>query len=248
MIILKNERQLQGIRASAAILSALHAELQNFVDVGVTTGEIDAFSHDFIIRHRAVPTFLGYMDFPSSTCISVNEEVIHGLPGNRKLLSGDIVSIDIGVTLDGYISDAAQTIMVGDVVPEVRKLVDITRECLDSAIEKAASARRIHELSRTVYNLANANGYGVVREYCGHGVGIELHEEPQIPNYVSIGPNPRIRPGMVFAIEPMINLGSSKIEHLDDGWTVVTADRLPSAHWEHTIAIHGDHVEVLTAF
>lgn len=248
MITLKTEKQIDGIRKSAVILSLLHRELLGVIKEGVTTKEIDRFSYDFISGHHAIPAFLGYMDFPASTCISVNDEVIHGIPGKRVLCEGDIVSIDIGVILDGYFSDAAQTIIIGSTSLETEKLVQVTRQCLDAAIKAAETGKRIRDISRAVYNLAKENGYGVVREYCGHGVGLELHEEPQIPNYLSSGHNPRIKPGMVLAIEPMINRGSGKINLLPDGWTVVTSDSLPSAHWEHTIAVQKDHIEVLTAF
>lgn len=248
MITLKTEKQLDGIRKSSKILASLHRELNSFMKVGITTKEIDKYCYDFIVGHNAIPAFLGYMDYPASACISINEEIIHGIPGKRILCDGDIVSIDLGVILDGYFSDAAQTIMIGDTDPVIEKLVQVTKECLEAAIKAAGTGKRISDISRAVFNHANMNGYGVVREYCGHGVGLALHEEPQIANYVSSGQNPRIRPGMVLAIEPMINLGSRKIMHLDDGWTVVTADSLPSAHWEHTIAVHKDHIEVLTAF
>lgn len=248
MITLKSERQIDGIRESGKVLGALHRELPGLVKPGITTGEIDRFIHEYIVTRNGYPSFLGYMNFPASSCISVNEEVIHGIPGDRVLHSGDIVSIDIGVTLNGFISDAAQTVIVGSASPEVEKLVQVTRESLSAAVKAAEKGRRISDISRAVFRTADAHGYGVVKEYCGHGVGLDLHEEPQIPNYVGIGPNPRLRPGMVLAIEPMINLGTNKIDHLDDGWTVVTADRKPSAHWEYTIVIHKDRIEVLTAF
>jgi methionyl aminopeptidase len=248
MITLKNEKQIEGIRKSAKILASLHRELNVVIKEGVTTKEVDTFCYDFIVGHNAIPAFLGYMDYPASACISVNEEVIHGIPGKRVLCDGDIVSIDLGVILNGYFSDAAQTIIIGKTDPEIAKLVQVTKECLEAAIIAADTGKRISDISRAVFNHANKNGYGVVREYCGHGVGLALHEEPQIANYVSAGQNPRLRPGMVLAIEPMINMGSRNILHLDDGWTVVTADSLPSAHWEHTIAVHKDHIEVLTAF
>ncbi|NQT58103.1 MAG: type I methionyl aminopeptidase [Bacteroidetes bacterium] len=248
MITLKTEKQIEGIRKSAKILASLHRELNVVMKEGVTTKEIDKFCYDFIVGHNAKPAFLGYMDYPASSCISVNEEVIHGIPGKRVLCDGDIVSIDLGVVLDGYFSDAAQTIIIGNADMETTKLVQVTKQCLEAAIKAAETGKRISDISKAVYALAKKNGYGVVREYCGHGVGLALHEEPQISNYVSSGQNPRIRPGMVLAIEPMINMGSRKIIHLPDGWTVVTADSLPSAHWEHTIAVHKDHIEVLTAF
>lgn len=248
MIILKTEEQLKRIRESSIILSALHSRLSEIVQEGVTTKEIDSYCRDFIEKRRARPAFLGYMDYPASTCISINEEVIHGIPGKRKIRSGDIVSIDIGVDLQGYFSDAAQTIIIGEVSDPIRRLVDVTRESLELAIESLGVGVRIHEIGRVVSKHAESHGFSVVREYCGHGVGLSLHEDPQIPNYASLGPNPRLKAGMVIAIEPMINLGRRQIDHLDDGWTVVTSDSLPSAHFEHSIAIHKDHIEVLTAY
>ena len=248
MIILKTEEQLKRIRESSDILSALHSRLSQIVQEGVTTKEIDSYCRDFIERKRARPAFLGYMDYPASTCISINEEVIHGIPGKRKIKAGDIVSIDIGVDLKGYFSDAAQTIIIGEVSDPIRRLVDVTRESLELAIASLGVGVRIHEIGRVVSKHAESHGFSVVREYCGHGVGLSLHEDPQIPNYASLGPNPRLKAGMVIAIEPMINLGRRQIDHLDDGWTVVTSDSLPSAHFEHSIAIHKDHIEVLTAY
>jgi methionyl aminopeptidase len=248
MITLKSEKQLDGIRASARILAALHKALTLYVKAGMTTQEIDRYCYGFIRDHHAVPAFLGYMDYPATACISVNEEIIHGIPGKRVLNEGDIVSIDLGVNLDGYFSDAAQTIRIGTVEEKTSRLVEVTKQCLEAGIAAAAAGNRISDISRAVFRIADSSGYGVVREYCGHGVGLSPHEEPSVTNYVSRGANPRIRPGMVLAIEPMINLGTSEIAHLSDGWTVVTADGMPSAHWEHTVAVLEDRTEVLTAF
>lgn len=247
MIIIKTKEQIERIRESCKLLAELHNELRSYVCEGMTTKDIDMFCYDFIVKHKAKPAFLNYMGYPASACVSVNEEIIHGIPGKKKIVSGDIVSIDIGIDLNGYISDAAQTIAIGKTTPEIEKLIRITRECLDKAVLQAVAGNRIHDISRAVFKHATANGFSVVREYCGHGVGLEVHEEPQIPNYVSVGPNPRIKPGMVLAIEPMINLGKRNIKNLDDGWTVITADGLPSAHWEHTVAVFEDHMEILTA-
>jgi methionyl aminopeptidase len=187
------------------------------------------------------------MGFPASACISVNEEIIHGIPGKRVIKSGDLVSIDLGIIRNGFFSDAAQTIAVGECAPRALELNDVTRKCLDLAIEQVKPGNRIHDISRAVFRCAKQHGFEVVREYCGHGVGLSLHEEPQIPNYVSVGPNPRLRKGMILAIEPMINMGTAQIQHLDDDWTVVTRDGKPSAHWEHTVLVTEDGVEILTA-
>ncbi len=199
--------------------------------------------------HKGKPAFLNYMGFPASACISINEEVIHGIPGKRRIEKGDLVSVDLGINLDGYYSDAARTFIAGGTsTAENEKLVRITRECLEVGIAGARRPNaRIHDISAPIYKLANDNGFGVVRDYCGHGVGLALHEEPQVPNYVSArSPNPRLRVGMVLAIEPMINLGTKNIRNLEDGWTVVTADGRPSAHFEHTIAITESGVKILT--
>jgi methionyl aminopeptidase len=186
------------------------------------------------------------MSFPASVCISLNEEVIHGIPGKRRLLRGDMVSLDLGVNLGGYYSDAAVTLAVGRATPERRKLITVTKECLELGIEQAVCGNRISQISEAIYNHARSNGFEVVRQYCGHGLGFTQHEEPQIPNYVSSGPNPRLKPGMIIALEPMINRGTWEVQLLEDNWTVVTADHSDSAHFEHTVAIHKDHTEILT--
>ncbi|NCB02355.1 MAG: type I methionyl aminopeptidase, partial [Spirochaetia bacterium] len=199
--------------------------------------------------NKGIPAFLNYMGFPASCCISVNEEVIHGIPSSRALLDGDIVSLDIGINLNGYFSDAARTHLVGNnVAKEVQQLVKVTNESLMYGIEGAnKKGARIHDISLPISRHAERFGYGVVRDYCGHGVGIAVHEEPQIPNYVnSFSANPRLREGMVLAIEPMINLGTKRVETLEDGWTVVTGDGKPSAHVEHTIAVTSNGVIILT--
>jgi len=248
MFKLKNEEQINGIRQSCRLLSELLAGLKPLVREGVTTGDLDAFVYDFIVKAGGKPAFLNYDGYPASLCASVNEEVIHGIPGTRKLKSGDIIGLDCGIDLGGYFSDAAITLPVGRVSPEVEALLQTTRECLDKAIAAIKVGGRIHDISRAVYGHARSRGYGVVRQYCGHGVGFSQHEDPQIPNYVSPGPNPRIVPGMVLAIEPMINLGTDDVEVLEDDWTVVTTDGRYSAHFEHTVAILPDGPEVLTAW
>jgi methionyl aminopeptidase len=247
MIVLKNVEQIEGIRKSCKRLALLHEKLRDVVVPGITTGEIDRFCYDFITGAGDAPAFLGYMDFPASACISVNEEIIHGIPAKRIIKEGDLVSIDLGIIKDGYYSDAAQTIAVGACSPEANRLNEVTKACLSLAVEQVKPGNRIHDISRAVFRHAKSHGFEVVREYCGHGVGLQLHEEPQIPNYVSVGPNPRLRQGMVLAIEPMVNMGSSQIHHLDDQWTVVTRDGKPSAHWEHTVLVTEDGAEILTA-
>lgn len=249
MITLKSPEQLLGIEKSCRLLARLHDSLETFIEPGMTTKEIDSYCYAFIVENKGKPAFLNYMGFPASACISVNEEVIHGIPGKRVIQKGDLVSIDLGINLDGYYSDAARTFIAGgSSTPENEKLVQVTRECLKVGIIGASRPNaRVHDISAPIYKLANDNGFGVVRDYCGHGVGLALHEEPQVPNYVSArSPNPRLRVGMVLAIEPMINLGTKNIRNLEDGWTVVTADGKPSAHFEHTIAITESGVKILT--
>ena len=248
MIRLKNEREIAGIRESGRLLAGTLEELKKLVAPGISTQEMDSFARSWIERHGGKPAFLGYMNYPASLCVSLNNEVIHGIPGPRKLRQGDIVSIDLGVDLNGYFSDAAVTVSVGATSRKREKLAQITRECLERGLAQALPGNRISDISRAVYEHAARNAFGVVREYCGHGTGFAMHEDPQVPNYVGPGPNPRLKEGMVLAIEPMINAGTGDIELLEDGWTVVTADGDDSAHFEHTVAILRDHMEILTLF
>jgi methionyl aminopeptidase len=208
---------------------------------------LDRFSRDFVEKRGANPAFLGHLDYPASLCASVNNEVIHGIPGKRKLKKGDIIGLDFGVNYKGYISDAAITLPVSQVSELAQRLMRRTEEALSLAIEATREGGRIRDISTAVYNHARSAGFDVVREFCGHGVGFEVHESPQIPNYIGKGPNPRLKQGMVLAIEPMINAGGSDIAILDDEWTVVTADGSLSAHFEHTLAITEEGVEILTA-
>ena len=246
MIKLKTIHEIDRIRDSCILLNETLAELVRLVDVGITTLELDRFARDYIVRHKGKPAFLGYQGYPASLCASVNQVVIHGIPDKRRLADGDILGLDLGVDLSGYISDAAYTVPVGKVSPEAKALLEVTRECLRLGVEKAVSGNRIKDISAAVFDRANTAGYGIVRQFCGHGVGFSLHEDPQIPNYVGPGPNPRIKNGMVLAIEPMINLGVDEVEILEDGWTVQTMDNSLSAHFEHTVAIFEDRTEVLT--
>jgi methionyl aminopeptidase len=248
MIRLKNEKEIAGIRASGAVLAETLKEALTAVQEGVSTREIDSFARSRIESRGGRPAFLGYMNYPASICISLNNEVIHGIPGSRRLRRGDLVSIDVGVELNGYFSDSAVTVSVGTASPDRQRLMTVTRECLERAVERALPGNRVSDISRAVYEHATANGCGVVREYCGHGTGFAMHEDPQVPNYVGSGPNPRLKEGMVLAIEPMLNAGTGDIELLDDGWTVVTADGRDSAHFEHTVVVLRDRVEILTLF
>jgi len=246
MIRIKNERQIEGIRKSCKALARLYKALIPMVREGVTTADLDAFCVDFIKKAGGKPAWYAEK-FPGAACISVNEEVIHGIPSkNKTIKNGDLVSLDIGIDLGGYISDAAVTIPVGEISARERELIEVTKRSLDAGIAACKAGNRIGDISRAVYDVANGAGFGVVYEYCGHGVGLGVHEDPQIPNVPERGPNPRIVPGMVLAIEPMINLGVPDVDLLDDDWTVVTADRKPSCHMEHTVAVFQDHTEILT--
>lgn len=249
MIQLKTEEQIDGIRKSCHLLCQLLDSLDGKIVAGMSTMDIDKMCYDFIIKHGGKPAFLHYEGFPATACVSVNEEIIHGIPKKKKIIhEGDIVSVDLGINLKGYFSDSARTFIVGKTTPEVEKLVRVTRECLYLGIDALNSPKaRIQDIGSAVFAHANKNGFGVVREYCGHGVGLEVHEEPEIPNYVSVfSANPRIKEGMVLAIEPMINLGTKNIIDMPDGWTVITADGKPSAHFEHTVAITANGPEILS--
>lgn len=248
MIRIKNEAQIAGIRKSCALLSELFSLLRPMVVPGVTTGELDRAARAFIESRGGKPSFLGYYDYPASLCVSVNEEVIHGIPGPRAIEAGDLVGIDCGIDLGGFFSDAAMSVAVPPVAPGTERLARVTRECLDLAIAAVRPGARVHDISKAVFAHAKGAGFGVVRQYCGHGVGLAVHEDPQVPNYVGHGPNPRLSPGMVLAIEPMINAGGDAVIDLDDGWTVVTADRSLSAHFEHTVLVTATGAEVLTAW
>ena len=246
MIRLKNRDEIKRIRDSGKILAELYAELEKMVEPEITTEELDRFSKHFVEQRGGRPAFLGYMDYPASLCTSVNNEIIHGIPGSRKLKEGDILSLDFGVDLKGFISDAAVTLPVGTIDKERETLIRVTKEALDLGIKAAVAGNRIKDISKSVYDHAAEHGYDVVREFCGHGVGFQVHEPPQVPNYLSHGPNPRMREGIVIAIEPMINMGKGDIVIQADNWTVVTADGSLSAHFEHTVAVFEDHTEILT--
>ena len=249
MIRLKNEKQINGIRTSCKLLSTMYRELIPLVKPGVQTIEIDQWVQAWIKKMGGRPVFLGYVlkknPFPAAICISINEEVIHGIPCKRRIREGDLVSLDCGIDLGGYISDQAVSIEAGRVSAEVKKINRITNESLYKGIEAVKAGDRLLQVSRAVESHIKPNGYGIVHEYCGHGVGLALHEDPHVPN-TPHGANPKMNNGMVIAIEPMINLGTADIEILDDGWTIVTSDNRVSAHWEHTVAIFGGKTEILT--
>jgi methionyl aminopeptidase len=249
VIRLKNEKQIEGIRKSCRMLSAMYRELIPLVKPGVETIEIDRWVQGWIKKAGGRPAFYGVGSkknpYPAAICISINDEVIHGIPSKRKIKNGDLVSMDCGIILDGYVSDQAVTLEAGRVSPEARKLSAVARECLYAGIKAARAGDRLLSIAKAVYSHASAEGFGVVHQFCGHGVGLALHEDPQVTN-IPRGANPRLSEGLVIAIEPMINAGTGDVEILDDGWTVVTADERLSAHWEHTVAVYRDHTELLT--
>ena len=246
---LKNEKQIDGIRTSCKMLSAMYRELIPLVKPGVQTMEIDQWVQNWIKKAGGRPVFLGYCPkkkpYPAAICISINEEVIHGIPTKRRIREGDLVSLDCGIDLGGFISDQAVSVEAGKINREVSALNRVTNECLYRGIEAAKAGERLLQISRAVEKHAKAHGYGIVKEYCGHGVGFDLHEDPHVPNYPH-GANPKLNNGIVLAIEPMINLGTGDVEVCDDDWTIVTRDEKISAHWEHTIAIFGGKTEILT--
>jgi methionyl aminopeptidase len=246
MIKIKTAKQIDGIRAASRILVQVLREVEQRVKPGATTEELDRYARELIEKMNARPAFLGYMGFPAALCTSVDSAVIHGIPDRTPLEEGQIVSVDCGVEFNGFYSDSAVTIPVGKISTEIEKLMDVTKESLALGIAEARVGNRVSDVSRAIYSHVSEHGYGVVRPYCGHGVGLEIHEDPQIPNYVGSGPNPRLKSGMVVAIEPMINIGGDDIDVLDDDWTVVTADGSTSAHFEHTVAILKEGTEVLT--
>ena len=248
MIRLKNEKQINGIRKSCHELADLFNEIIPRVKPGVSTKEIDDWCVEFVRKFGGKPAW-HQEGFPGCACISINNQVIHGVPSKKKIVrDGDIVSLDIGINLDGYISDSTHTVLVGNVKPAHQKLCRVTRESLVAGIEACRTGNRISDITKAVYAVAHEqNGYGVVYEYCGHGVGLDVHEDPSIPNSPSHGANPRIQAGMVLAIEPMINEGTDDVD-IEEGsdWTVITADGSWSCHEEHTVAVFPDHTEILT--
>ena len=246
MIVLKSPREIDCMRAARRLTAQAIAELKRAIRPGVTTGELDALAEDFITRHGGVPAFKGYQGFPGSICASINDEVVHGIPGLRQVKAGDIISIDIGAIVDGYVGDAAFTAPVGAVSPEAEELMRVTEGSLYRAIEQAHPGNRLSDISHAVQTYVERAGFAVVRDYVGHGIGTKMHEDPPIPNYGPPGRGPRLQVGMVLAIEPMVNRGTFEVRVLDNGWTVVTADGSLSAHFEHTVAVTESGPEILT--
>lgn len=246
MIICKTERELEIMRQAGRIVALTHEELKKHIKPGISTKELDSIAEKFIRSHDAIPSFKGYNGFTGSICASVNEELVHGIPGKRVLKEGDIISIDIGAEYNGYHGDSAWTYAVGKISEEDQKLLDVTEASLYKGIEEAKTGERLSNISHAIQTYVEANGFSIVREYVGHGVGKSLHEDPQVPNYGPPGKGPRLKPGMVLAIEPMVNAGKRYVRTLSDNWTVVTTDGKNCAHFEHTVAITETGYEILT--
>ncbi len=237
MIIIKSRKEIEKIRSSCIIVAGALEELKKRVCPGITTGELDRIAEEFIVKSGGKPAFKGYKGYPSSSCISVNEEIVHGIPSNRCLKDGDIVSMDLGVLLDGYYGDAAVTVPVNEIDIEDKILLKVTEASLYKSIDVAKAGNRVADISCTIQDYVEKAGYSVVREFVGHGIGRYLHEDPAVPNFGERGKGPRLKAGMVLAIEPMVNAGGRDLLILDNGWTAVTKDGSRSAHFEHTVAI-----------
>ncbi len=246
MIYIRNSGEIEKLRKSARIVAEILTRIESRIQPGVSTEELDREIEEYILSKGAKPAFKGFHGFPASSCISLNDEVVHGIPDKRRLQSGDLVSIDVGVELNGYYGDAAKTFAVGDVSAEKKRLMKITKESLFAGIEAAKEGKRLSDISHAIQSCVEAAGFSVVRDLVGHGIGKQMHEEPQIPNYGAPNLGPRLKSGMVFAIEPMVNVGSYEVKTLSDNWTVATLDGLPSAHFEHDIVIHGEKAEILS--
>lgn len=248
MIYLKTDEEIELLRESNLLVGMTLGELAKWIAPGITTLKLDKIAEEFIRDHGAVPGFLGYGGFPNTLCVSVNEQIVHGFPSNYELKDGDIVSIDCGTLKNGFNGDSAYTFCVGEVAYDVRRLLKTTKESLYLGIEQAVEGKRVGDISNAVQTYCEKKGYSVVREFCGHGVGKRLHEDPEVPNYGRRGCGPLLKSGMVIAIEPMINLGSRNIVIERDGWTTRTRDRKPSAHFEHTVAVREGKADILSSF
>lgn len=247
MIYYKTAEEIEKMRRPNKVVAEILLEIRNLIKPGVSTEELDRFAESVITKRGGRPAFKGYRDYPATLCTSINEQVVHGIPSpNVKLREGDVISIDVGVECDGWFGDAARTFPVGKINPDDEKLLRITRECLESAVKVIEKSRRLSDIGYAVQTHAESNGFSVVRDYVGHGIGRQMHESPQIPNYGNPGRGPHLRPGMVLAVEPMINAGSWETEVREDGWTVVTADGKKSAHFENTIAVTDNGPDILS--
>lgn len=246
MIIIKKPHELAAMRVSARKTATILHKVASKVAPGVTTRELDDYAAELARKEDGTCVFYGYHGFSGHICASVNEEVVHGVPGRRVIRDGDVISIDFGLLYNGFVGDTATTVAVGEIDPEWQRLLDVTQDCLAAAIDRAVEGNRLSDISNAVQTMAEGAGFSVVRDFVGHGIGRDMHEDPQIPNYGAPGRGPVLKAGMTFAIEPMINLGVHKTQTLNDGWTVVTQDRQPSAHFEHTVAVGKQEAEILT--
>ncbi len=248
-ITIKSEREIELMRESCRLLAIVHKEMEEAIRPGMSTWDIDALGDGLIRKLGCVPNFKNYNGYPASICVSVNDEVVHGIPSRKRILQeGDIVSLDAGLIYKGYHSDAARTHAVGDVDPEVRRLIDVTRESFFAGVKMALAGNHLYDISNAIDAYVKPYGYGIVRDLVGHGIGTKLHEDPQIPNFKQLMRGPKLRPGMTLAIEPMINMGRADVEWMDDDWTVVTADGSLSAHYENTVLITQGEPEILTLY
>lgn len=247
-IIYKSDEQIELIRESSLLVGKTHAEVAKWIAPGVGTAKLDQIAEAFIRDHDAIPGFKGYNGFPATLCVSINEEVVHGIPGKRVIKDGDVVSVDCGVIMNGYYGDSAFTYAVGEVHPRVAELLEVTRESLNQGIAAAIDGNRLGDIGYAIQNYVERFGFSVVRELVGHGIGRKLHEKPEVMNYGRRGTGSKLREGMVICIEPMVNLGTRVISQDADGWTIRTHDRMPSAHFEHVVAIRKGKAEVLSTF
>ena len=246
MISIKNERDIVAMREAGRIARTVLEEVAAYVQPGMTTKSVDQYAAECIARHGARSAFLGYRKYPCNICISVNDEVVHGLASDRRVEFGDIVSLDVGVYWNGFVGDTAKTVAVGGCSLEAQQLMDVTEKSLAEGIAQARAGNRVADISRAIQTCVESHGFSIVREFVGHGVGRSVHEEPQVPNYVDGKSSPKLRPGMTIAIEPMVNAGKPQVRQLNDGWTVVTKDGQLSAHFEHTVLITEAEAEILT--
>ncbi|MEA3222174.1 MAG: type I methionyl aminopeptidase [Thermodesulfobacteriota bacterium] len=246
MIIIKTKDEIERMRQANQIIARLFEHIEGFIKPGITTAELDQEAELFIRAHNAIPSFKGYNGFPAAICASVNEEIVHGIPGQRRLKEGDIIGIDVGTIKDGFNGDAARTYTVGSITKEARRLIEATKNALAAGIEQARPGNHLYDISAAVQGVVESAGFSVVRDFVGHGIGRNLHEEPQIPNFGKRGTGPVLKEGMTFAIEPMVNAGSWKVKVLGDGWTAVTGDGSLSAHFENSIAITSNGPDILS--
>lgn len=246
MIVCKSKREIEYLKRAGSLAARAQEKMAEIIGPGITTREIDRLAEEFIIKNGARPAFKGYRGFPASVCTSVNNEVVHGIPGDRVLKEGDLISLDVGTIIDGFYGDCARTVPVGIVSDEAEHLIEVTRASLQRGISRACQGGRLTDISHAIQEYAESKGYSVVRDYVGHGIGRSMHEAPQIPNFGPPNRGPRLRRGMTLAIEPMVNVGGYEVRTLEDGWTVVTVDGTLSAHFEDTIVIDGDTAQVLT--